>query len=89
MPPVELDDRTNPRYAEQWEEMVQCLRKNGLKVTATKPGEWRYDSLNADDGATARRQVRHRRRLPWEDLQARHRADQKQVRRGPGGPGWC
>ncbi|MEU1755594.1 hypothetical protein ABZ436_23440 [Micromonospora matsumotoense] len=47
LPPVELDDRTNPRYAEQWQDMVQCLRRNGLQVTATKPGEWRYDSPNA------------------------------------------
>ncbi|WP_405101758.1 hypothetical protein [Micromonospora sp. NBC_01412] len=50
LPPVELDEKTNPRYAEQWKEMVQCLRKNGLKVSTTKPGEWTYDDQDGDSG---------------------------------------
>jgi hypothetical protein len=44
LPPVELDERTNPNYAAQWQEMIRCLRKNGLMVHSDKPGEWTYDS---------------------------------------------
>jgi len=53
LPPVELDERTNPNYPAQWQEMVRCLRKNGLMVHADEPGSWTYDgqdsALDADD----------------------------------------
>jgi hypothetical protein len=41
--PVELDPDRNPRYAAQWQDNVRCLRRHGLMVHATKPGEWTYD----------------------------------------------
>ena len=41
--PVELDPDRNPRFAQQWQDNVRCLRRNGLMVHVTKPGEWTYD----------------------------------------------
>ena len=53
--PPELDADTNPRFAEQWNDNVRCLRKHGIKVHVTVPGEWTYDDsdfvipLNQDE----------------------------------------
>jgi len=41
--PRELDPDTNPKFAEQWNDNVRCLRKHGIKVHVTEPGEWTYD----------------------------------------------
>ena len=41
--PRELDPDANPKFAEQWNDNVRCLRKNGIKVHVTEPGEWTYD----------------------------------------------
>ncbi|GAA0587089.1 hypothetical protein GCM10010172_85210 [Paractinoplanes ferrugineus] len=41
--PKELDPDTNPKFPEQWQDNVRCLRKHGLKVHVTEPGEWTYD----------------------------------------------
>lgn len=45
--PPELDQDKNPNYAQQWNDNVRCLRRNGLMVHVTKPGEWTWD--NADN----------------------------------------
>jgi hypothetical protein len=44
--PPELDEEKNPRYAQQWNDNVKCLRAHGLMVHVTKPGEWTYDSAD-------------------------------------------
>jgi len=41
--PRELDPDANPKFAEQWNDNVRCLRKHGIKVHVTAPGEWTYD----------------------------------------------
>jgi hypothetical protein len=41
--PKELDPDVNPKFPEQWQDNVRCLRKHGLKVHVTQPGEWTYD----------------------------------------------
>jgi hypothetical protein len=42
--PKELDPDANPHFAQQWNNHVRCLRKHGIKVHVTVPGEWTYDS---------------------------------------------
>ena len=42
--PPELDPDVNPKFAEQWNDNVRCLRKHGFKVHVTEPGSWTYDS---------------------------------------------
>jgi len=42
--PPELDEDLNPKFAEQWNDNVRCLRKHGFKVHVTEPGSWTYDS---------------------------------------------
>ncbi|GIF20030.1 hypothetical protein Ate02nite_27600 [Paractinoplanes tereljensis] len=42
--PKELDEDANPNFAAQWNDHVRCLRKHGIKVHVTKPGEWTWDS---------------------------------------------
>ncbi|WP_213012494.1 hypothetical protein [Paractinoplanes toevensis] len=42
--PRELDEASNPNFAAQWNDHVRCLRKHGIKVHVTKPGEWTWDS---------------------------------------------
>ncbi|GAA2616633.1 hypothetical protein [Paractinoplanes durhamensis] len=42
--PKELDEQTNPKFAEQWQDHVRCLRKHGFQVHVTEPGSWTYDS---------------------------------------------
>ena len=42
--PPELDEDKNPKYAQQWNDNVKCLRAHGLMVHVTNPGEWTYDS---------------------------------------------
>jgi len=44
--PPELDEDTNPNYAQQWNDNVKCLRAHGLMVHVTNPGEWTYDSAD-------------------------------------------
>jgi len=41
--PPELDEDKNPNYAQQWNDNVRCLRRNGMKVHVTNPGEWTWD----------------------------------------------
>jgi hypothetical protein len=44
--PPELDEDKNPNYAQQWNDNVRCLRRNGMKVHVTNPGEWTWDDSN-------------------------------------------
>jgi len=45
--PPELDDEKNPNYAAQYNDYIQCLRKNRLYVHALADGSgWTYDDVD-------------------------------------------
>lgn len=48
--PPELDPATNPTYADDWKEFIDCLRAGGLKITPIKTAEGKDDVNMAGNG---------------------------------------
>ncbi|WP_147432966.1 hypothetical protein [Catellatospora citrea] len=56
--PPELDPDRNPQYAEQWNEHVECLRRHGIMLHVTSPGNAEFDDNAKDPGLSFDQEVK-------------------------------